>query len=100
MSRNHPAVLDRAFCTAVDRTKALFIGRGDERLQGMGWVEALTGQSRQPIAGLNQYCLEQGVNCIAFTRSPIHLFPDRCAGTGISHDTGDFRRWKVLVDSW
>jgi hypothetical protein len=100
MSRNHPAVLDRAFRTAVDRAKALFSGRGDDRLQGIGWVEALTGQCRQPIASLNQYCLEQGINCIALTRFPIQLFPTARSGTAASHNTGAFRRWKVLVDSW
>jgi hypothetical protein len=100
MSRNHPAVLDRAFRTAVDRAKAIFSGRGDDRLQGTGWVEALTGQKRQPIAGLNHYCLRHGVNCIALTRFPIHLFPTHRSGTALSHNSGAFRMWKVWVDSW
>lgn len=100
MSRNHPAVLDRAFRTAVDRAKAIFSSRGDDRLQGIGWVEALTGQGRQPIAGLNHYCLAHGVNCIALTRFSIQLFPTNRSRTAHSHNTGAFRRWKVRVDSW
>jgi hypothetical protein len=99
MSGNHPAVLDHAFGMAVARAKAIFVGRGDVRLQGIGWVESLTGETGHPMASLNQYCLERRVNAICVTRYPIHLFRRTAAGIGNPHNPGATARWRVVIDS-
>jgi len=99
MSRNYPAVLDKAFQRAVARAKAIFSGAVvDNRLQGTAWIEALTGQHTQPIASLNQYCLEHQVNGICLTRFNSHLFSHTTGGIRLPLNNGAARRWKVLVD--
>jgi hypothetical protein len=100
MSENYPAVLDKAFRTAVDRAKAIFSGKVDERLQGTAWIEKLTGQRERPIVSLNQYCLEHQVNCICLTRFRIHLFRKNTPGSPTPHNNGAWHCWKVVVDSW
>jgi hypothetical protein len=101
MSRNHPAVLDKAFGRAVARAKAIFSSAAaDTRLQGTAWIEALTKESTQPIASLNQYCLERQVNGICLTRVVIHLFSHTTGGICCPLNNGAPRRWKVLVDFW
>jgi hypothetical protein len=101
MSRNHPAVLDKAFQRAVARAKGIFGGDAvDNRLPETAWIEALTTQSTQPIASLNQYCLEHRVNAICLTRVVIHLFSRTTGGIRFSLNNGAPRRWKVIVDFW
>jgi len=100
MSQNHPAVLDKAFQVAVDRAKAIFPGRADGRLRGSAWIEALTGETAQPMLSLNQYCLEHRVNGICLTRFSLHLFRQKGAGAPNPHNPGSARIWKVVVDSW
>jgi hypothetical protein len=101
MSRNHPAVLDKAFGVAVARAKAMFSGTVvDNRLQGTAWIEALTTQTEQPISSLNQYCLEHQVNGICLTRFVIHLFGHTTGGLCCPLNTGAPRSWKVVVDFW
>ena len=101
MSRNHPTVLDKAFGVAVLRAKAIFSGMAvDNRLAGTAWIEALTGQNAQPIASLNQYCLEHVVNGICLTRFVIHLFRHTKGGICCPLNNGAPRRWKVVIDFW
>jgi len=100
MSRNHPAVLDRAFLTAVDRAKAIFNGMADMRLNGIDWIASLSGQNEQPILSLNQYCLEHRVNCICLTRFVIHLFREKKGRICSPHKTGASRRRKAVIDFW
>lgn len=99
MSPNHPSVLDRAFRVAVDRARAIFMGCTDERLQGIGWVEALTGETSHPLLSLNQYCLEHRVNGICLTRYGIHLFREKAARAPAPHNSGSAALWRVVVDS-
>jgi len=100
MSRNHPAVLEKAFWAAVARAKAIFRTQADELLRGTAWIEALTGESNRPIMGLNQYCLENMVNAICMTRYIIHLFSENNPGTDLPHNNGSWQPWKVVIDSW
>ena len=101
MSRNHPAVLDKAFERAVARAKGIFSGTMvDNRLQGTSWIEALTDQKAQPIASLNQYCLEHKVNGICLTRFVIQLFSHTTGGICCPLNNGAPRRWKVMIDFW
>jgi hypothetical protein len=100
MSPNHPAVLDKAFQVAVDRAKAIFSGQADERLVGCAWIASLTGETDQPVMGLNQYCLEHRVNGVCLTRYPIHLFRDRSSRIRVSHNHGVSRIFKLVIDSW
>ena len=100
MSPNHPAVLDKAFQVAVDRAKAIFSGQADERLLGCAWIASLTGETDQPVMGLNQYCLEHRVNGVCLTRYPIHLFRDRSSRIRVSHNHGVSRIFKLVIDSW
>jgi len=100
MSPNHPAVLDHAFQVAVDRAKAIFVGEADERLEGIAWVEALTGETGHPMVSLNQYCLEHRVNGICLTRYSIHLFREKAARPPAPHNSGSAQAWRVVVDSW
>ena len=99
MSPNHPAVLDRAFQVAVDRARAIFVGRTDERLQGSAWVEALSGETGHPLVSLNQYCLEHRVNGICLTRYCIHLFREKAVRAPAPHNSGSAPVWRVVVDS-
>jgi len=100
MSVNHPAVLDEAFRVAVDRAKAIFAGQVDDGLQGSAWIEALTGETDQPIVSLNQYCLEHRMNGVCLTRYTIHLFRENTARAKVPHNPGVIRIFKVVVDSW
>jgi len=101
MSRNHPAVLDKAFGRAVARAKGIFSDTVvDNRLQGTAWIEALTQHNEQPIASLNQYCLEHQVNGICLTRFVIHLFSHTTWGICCPLNNGAPRRWKVVVGFW
>lgn len=99
MSVNHPVVLDRAFRVAVERARAIFVGQGDVQLQGIAWVQSLTGHEGRPLRELNQYCLEHRVNGICLTRYPIHLFRGQTPRSGISHNAGATARWRVVIDS-
>jgi len=99
MSHNHPAVLDHAFRVAVERARAIFVDQGNLRLQGLEWVQSLTGQTGHPMASLNQYCLEHRVNGICLTRYPIHLFRGQSPRSGNSHNPGATARWRVVLDS-
>ena len=100
MSEKYPLVLDRSFETVVERARAIFSGMGDERLRGSSWIESLTGQREHPIVGLNQFCLEHGVNAVCLTRFSIHLFGKKRKGGENPHNYGSRRIWKVVVDSW
>ncbi|MFW6139337.1 MAG: hypothetical protein ACOC7U_09200 [Spirochaetota bacterium] len=100
MSRNHPAVLEKAFWAAVAKAKAIFRGQADELLSGTAWIKALTGESNQPITSLNQYCLENMVNAVCLTRYTIHLFRENNSGTELPHNTGSWQPWKIVIDSW
>jgi hypothetical protein len=100
MSANHPAGLDKAFRVTVDRAKAIFAGQADERLAGCAWIASLTGETDQPVMGLNQYCLEHRVNGVCLTRYPIHLFRDRSSRIRVSHNNGSARIFKLVIDSW
>lgn len=99
MSANHPAGLDRAFQTAVERARAIFAGAVDERPQGIGWVEALTGATGAPLRELNQYCLEHRVNGVCLTRCTIHLFRPKASGAASPHNSGAAAVWRLVVDS-
>jgi len=100
MSPNHPAVLDRSFKVAVDRAKAIFAGQADEGLEGIAWVQALTGEKGHPIVSLNQYCLEHRVNGICLTRYTIHLFGEKEPRGPAPHNSGSAQAWRVVVESW
>jgi len=99
MSPNHPAVLDRAFRVAVQRAKAIFVAQAEERLEGSGWVQALTGQTGHPMLSLNQYCLEHRVNGICLTRYTIHLFGEKEPRGPVPHNSGAVPSWRVVVES-
>jgi hypothetical protein len=100
MSTNHPAVLDEAFRVAVGRAKAIFAGQVDDGLQGCAWIEALSGETDQPMVRLNQYCLEHRVNGVCLTRYTIQLFRENTPRVKVPHNPGVIRIFKMVIDSW
>jgi hypothetical protein len=100
MSTSYPAVLDEAFRVAVDRAKAIFAGQVNDGLQGCAWIEALSGETDQPIVSLNQYCLEHQVNGVCLTRYSIHLFRENKVRVNVPHNPGAAQIFKVVIDSW
>lgn len=100
VSRNFLVGLEKSFRVAVARAKAVFSGRADDRLNGTAWIESLTGESKQPLRSLNQYCLENRVNGVCLTRYTIHLFRENNPKMHLPHNTGSMRWWKIVIDSW
>lgn len=100
MNKKHLTRLDKAFQRAVDQAKAIFSGWADDRLCGTAWIESLVGRTGEPILGLNQYCLEHGVNAICLTRFSIQRFGEKRAQNRIQHKYGSGSIFKLVIDCW
>jgi hypothetical protein len=84
----YPKQLDLMLATAVSRAKALFPDAAEERLSGLAWIQAATGEAERPLWSLNRYALENGYNCIAFCRASILSFSSTTASRASSHNRG------------
>jgi hypothetical protein len=84
----YPKQLDRMLVTAVSRAKVLFPEAAEERLSGLAWIRAATGEADRPLWSLNRYALEHRYNCIAFCRASIIIFSSTTASSEPSHNRG------------
>ena len=60
--------LDRRLEVVVSRGKALWPHGGELHAHGLAWIASLVGASNEPVVALNRYALENGVNCLWFSR--------------------------------
>lgn len=100
VSKNYFYFLDKAFKKAVARAKVIFDGVVDSRLAEMAWIQEVTGKGDHPILDLNQFCLNNGVNAVCFSRITILIFRKKKVGRVLSHNPGSFYEKKVVIDSW
>tara|TARA_Y100000310_G_scaffold338380_1_gene427868 strand:- start:2879 stop:3307 length:429 start_codon:yes stop_codon:yes gene_type:complete len=84
----YPKQLDRMLVTAVSRAKALFPDVADDRLSGLSWIRAATGEKVRPLWSLNRYALNHQYNCICFCRASIITFSSTTASGASSHNRG------------
>lgn len=84
----YPKQLDRMLATAVNRAKALFPDAADDRLSGLEWIGAATGEKGRPLWALNRYALNHQYNCICFCRASIITFSSTTASGASSHNRG------------
>ncbi len=84
----YPKQLDRMLSTAVSRAKALFPDATDDRLSGLAWIRAATGEKERPLWALNRYALNHQYNCICFCRASIITFSSTTARGASSHNRG------------
>jgi len=77
--------LERKLATAVERGKAIWPEAADLTLGPPAWITAVCGSSVEPIAEMNRFALEHGVNAICFCRAPILLFWPGIHGGRRSH---------------
>jgi hypothetical protein len=99
MSEGYPKHLERMFATAITRAKALLVGQGQSRLQGLAWVHSVVGHAQHPLVELNRYCLAHGVNGVCFCRASILLFSSLPVSRGASHKGGSAERETTAVPS-
>jgi hypothetical protein len=99
MSEGYPKHLERMFATAITRTKALLVGRGEDRLRGLAWVHSVVGHAEHPLVELNRFCLAHGVNGVCFCRASILGFSSRPLHRGASHTSGSAERETTAVPS-
>ena len=84
----YPKQLDRMLSTAVSRAKALFPDAADNRLSGLEWIQAASGEKERPLWSLNRYSLSHRYNCICFCRASIITFSTTTASGASSHNRG------------
>ncbi len=84
----YPKQLDRMLSTAVSRAKALFPDAADDRLSGLEWIQAATGENDRLLCSLNCYALDHQYNCICFCRASIITFSTTTARGASSHNRG------------
>ena len=77
--------LERKLATAVERAKAIWPQAADTRFSPQEWIRAVCGPTAHPIAEMNRFALEHGVNAICFCRAPILLFRPRVRAGRPSH---------------
>ncbi len=82
---DYPRQLEKMLARSVRNAKALFPGDGDHSKQGLAFIRSVVGESENPIARFNLFCLENGVNCIFCSRASILRFKKNYPGNGISH---------------
>ena len=91
--------LERKLAIAVERAKAIWPQLADTRFGPQEWITAVCGSTARPIAEMNRFALEHGVNAICFCRATILLFRPRIHGGGSSHKPASAagpRRWRRL----
>jgi len=88
VGERYPKQLDRMLETAVSRAKALFPDAADDRLSGLEWIRAMTGEQDRPLWSLNRYALNHRYNCICFCRASIITFSSATARRASSHNRG------------
>ena len=88
MSEKYLRQLDKQFQVCVDRAKALFPDAADDRLSGLEWIGAATGEKGRPLWALNRYALNHQYNCICFCRASIITFSSTTASGASSHNRG------------
>ena len=84
----YPKQLDHMLATVVSRAKALFPNAADDRLSGLAWIRAATGEKERPLWNLNRYALSRRYNCICFCRASIITFSSTTASGASSHNRG------------
>jgi hypothetical protein len=92
--------LERKLAIAVERAKAIWPLAADTRFSPQEWIKAVCGShGAQPIAEMNRFALEHGVNAICFCRATILFFRPRIPGGPPSHKPASAagpRRWRRL----
>jgi|TARA_Y100000031_G_scaffold114273_1_gene126359 hypothetical protein len=88
VSVRYPKQLDLMLVTAVSRAKAMFSGVADDRLSGLEWIQAATGEKERPLWSLNRYALVHQYNCVCFCRASIITFSTTTASGASSHNRG------------
>jgi hypothetical protein len=78
--------LDITFKKAVSRAKSLFKDCGDPRKTDISWIQEVTGNKEHPILSLNQFCLDNAVNAVCFSRATIIIFRKKNAKKRFSHN--------------
>jgi len=85
MNKTYCYSLDKTFKKAVAQAKSLFKDAGDPRAAGVSWIQEVTGNKGHPILSLNQFCLDNGVNAVCFSRSTIIIFRKKRVKNRFSH---------------
>lgn len=66
--------LEKRFNACYRRGKALFPEAGDPYKHGLAWIRSVVGNISNLIVAINQYCLDNKVNCIFNNRFNILAF--------------------------
>ncbi len=91
--------LERKLAIAVERAKAIWPQLADTRFNPQEWITAVCGSTARPIAEMNRFALEHGVNAICFCRATILFFRPRIYSEPPSHKPASAagpRRWRRL----
>ena len=99
MSETYCYYLDKTFKKAVARAKSLFKDAGDPRTAGICWIQEVTGNKGHPILSLNQFCIDNGVNAVCFSRTTIIIFRKKRAKNRFSHNALSCGEKGGVVDS-
>ena len=99
MHKTYCYYLDKTFKKAVARAKSLFEDAGDPRMAGVSWIQAVTGNKKHPILSLNQFCLDNAVNAVCFSRATIIIFRKKRAKKRFSHNVLSIGEKEGVVDS-
>jgi hypothetical protein len=99
MSETYCYFLDKTFQRAVAQAKSLFEDARDSRTAGISWIQEVTGKKGHPILSLNQFCLDNGVNAVCFSRAAIIIFRKKRAKKRFSHNALPCGEKGWVVDS-
>jgi hypothetical protein len=91
--------LERKLAIAVERAKAIWPQAADTSFSAQEWIKAVCGSTAHPIAEMNRFALEHGVNAICFCRATILFFRPRIRGGRPSHKPASAagpRSWRRL----
>ena len=64
----YPKQLERMFAVAMRSGKALLVGMGDQRLDGLEWIASVCGSGERCLYRINCFALEHRVNGLCFCR--------------------------------
>jgi|TARA_B100000315_G_scaffold50489_1_gene45015 hypothetical protein len=70
----------------ISRAKAIWPHAAELTLSPLAWIRKVCGPTNPPLAAMNTYALDHGVNAICFCRSSVLFFPPRAFPEGCSHN--------------